>query len=139
MTTLITTGALPPPIERSLPSVDRSTGKGNEQNVASQKMNVSPPASVVIQEDVNAELQEVSKNPEQVREQFIRKASEGYVSLFPISEVRFTIFKDASSGKFVTRFTNMVDGTVTQIPEPELVDIYRRVTGGIEPTYRAEA
>lgn len=39
---------------------------------------------------------------------------------YPISDTRFTIFKDGS-GRYITRFTNLKDGSVTFYPEPNLL------------------
>lgn len=39
---------------------------------------------------------------------------------FPVTDVRFTMFKDPS-GQIVTKFTSLVTGEVSQIPEPELL------------------
>jgi len=43
---------------------------------------------------------------------------------YPVSDVRFTIYKDHAVNSddfiYVTRFTSLVDGTVTVVPEPSL-------------------
>lgn len=39
---------------------------------------------------------------------------------FAISDTRFTIFKDGS-GQYITRFTNLRDGSVTFYPEPDMM------------------
>lgn len=67
------------------------------------------------------------------REAYIRKAAESYrASLYPVSDVRFTIFKN-TAGEYITRFTSLRDGTVTQVPEPALISSYSRKSGGITP------
>lgn len=41
---------------------------------------------------------------------------------YPVTDVRFTIFKD-SSGQYITKFTNIISGEVSQIPEPDLLNM----------------
>lgn len=41
---------------------------------------------------------------------------------YPVTDVRFTIYKD-SSGQYITKFTNIVSGEVSQIPEPDLLNM----------------
>ena len=38
---------------------------------------------------------------------------------YPVSHVKFTIFKEG--GQYITKFTNIISGQTTQIPEPELL------------------
>lgn len=38
---------------------------------------------------------------------------------YPVSDVKFTIFKE--NGQYITKFTNIISGQTTQIPEPELL------------------
>lgn len=40
----------------------------------------------------------------------------------PVSEVRFTIYKD-TSGQYITKFTNISSGATSQVPEPELLSM----------------
>jgi hypothetical protein len=49
-------------------------------------------------------------------EKVIKDASQQYA----ISDQTFTIFKD-SSGKYITRYTSLRDGSVTYVPEATLV------------------
>jgi len=48
------------------------------------------------------------------------QASKAIQNTFVVSDSKFTIFKD-SNGQFVTRFTNLADGSVTYLPEPDIV------------------
>lgn len=41
---------------------------------------------------------------------------------YPVSDVRFTLFKD-STGQMITRFTNIISGETSQIPEPQLMNM----------------
>jgi len=43
-----------------------------------------------------------------------------FQDVFAVSDSTFSIFKDAS-GQFITRFTNLRDGSVTYIPEPDII------------------
>jgi len=69
-----------------------------------------------------------SIEPQKAREIQVRKAATALQGLYPINSTRFTIFKDAS-GQFITRFTDMVDGSVKHIPEPELIRMYEKASG----------
>lgn len=58
---------------------------------------------------------------EEKRMQAMRDAAKRAVaSAFAVSDKSFTIYKDMT-GRYITRFTNLQDGTVTYIPEPDLV------------------
>lgn len=57
---------------------------------------------------------------------------------YPISDTRFTIFKDGS-GQYITRFTNLRDGTVTFYPEPDLLNMLGRRGGDISATFETNA
>ncbi len=78
---------------------------------------------------------------DKAREEFIQKAAELFRSrtFYPISDTRFTIYKDGLTGEFITRFTNMKDGSVTHIPEPEIAAFYYKMRGEGQPIVRTEA
>lgn len=58
---------------------------------------------------------------EEKRMQAMRDAAKRAVAnAFAVSDKSFTIYKDMT-GQYITRFTNLQDGTVTYIPEPDLV------------------
>lgn len=42
-------------------------------------------------------------------------------NVFVVSDTRFTIFKDAHTGQYITRYTDLRTGTVTYYPEQELL------------------
>lgn len=72
----------------------------------------------------NAETSVPPKNVEEARVEAIRTAAEySAVSFYPISDVRFTIYKELSAGEsiYVTRFTSLKDGRVTVVPERTLL------------------
>jgi hypothetical protein len=58
----------------------------------------------------------------------------GFTDTFAVSDKTFTIFKD-SSGQYITRFTSLVDGSVTYLPEPEIL----KFSGGSESYYQVTA
>jgi len=54
---------------------------------------------------------------------------------YPLGDSRFTIFKDAKSGQYIVRYTSLKDGSIKQIPEPELLaDFVARGKGPIVST-----
>lgn len=56
----------------------------------------------------------------------VRRAAQSFINDgYVVSDTTFTIYKDGS-GQFVTRFTNLRDGSVTYIPEPEIVQLQAR-------------
>lgn len=65
---------------------------------------------------------------EQAREAVITKAANTVANYFAVSDTRFTIFRD-SAGQYITRFTNLKDGSVSYYPEPKLLKTYREITG----------
>lgn len=85
-----------------------------------------------VDEEPATEFQEATipsdQELEQLRMQQAEKAARVIADYFIVSDVRFTIFKDAS-GQYVTRFTSLQDGTVHYIPEPNMVKLYAQLTG----------
>lgn len=76
-----------------------------------------PAEPVKLKEVPQVDLQ---KSDEQ-RMAAIRQAVAGlFKESFAVSDQSFTIFKDAS-GQFITRFTSLRDGSVTYVPEPQVV------------------
>ena len=58
---------------------------------------------------------------EQTRAENMQRASQMMFSeVFAVRDNKFSIYKDAS-GQFVTRFTNLRDGSVSYIPEPDMM------------------
>jgi hypothetical protein len=68
------------------------------------------------------------------RKEVVEQAAQQFASqtFYPLSSVRFTIYK-SSNGEYVTRFTNLQDGSVNYVPEPELMQNLVRSRQG-EPT-----
>lgn len=50
----------------------------------------------------------------------LRQAALSFKNVYAVSDTNFTIFKDAT-GKYITRYISLRDGSVTYIPEPTLV------------------
>jgi hypothetical protein len=59
---------------------------------------------------------------------------ESFKDVFAVRDNRFTIFKDIS-GQYITRFTSLRDGSVTYVPEPDIL----RYSGGSESYYQVTA
>jgi hypothetical protein len=58
---------------------------------------------------------------EEKRMQAMRDAAKRSLSnAYVVSDQSFTIYKDMT-GRYITRFTNLKDGTVTYFPEPDLI------------------
>lgn len=49
-----------------------------------------------------------------------RAAQHFFKDVYVVSDTTFSIFKDGT-GQYVTRFTNLRDGSVTYIPEPDIL------------------
>jgi hypothetical protein len=65
----------------------------------------------------NVDIREADMRRMQAIKDALRKAvKESYA----VSDRSFTIYKD-TSGQFITRFTNLRDGSVTYVPEPEIM------------------
>ena len=83
-------------------------------------------------------VEETEIRPQMEERRFARVAEAAkriITEFYPISDTRFTIFKDGS-GQYVTRVTNMRDGSVTFYPEPQLLS---RAGGGSESFYTTNA
>ena len=53
-------------------------------------------------------------------EQLQKAAQHFFKDVYAVSDTTFSIFKDAT-GQYITRFTNLRDGKVTYIPEPQIL------------------
>lgn len=73
------------------------------------------PKTIKQVEDIDLEVAEQRRfeKVEQASQQFFR-------DFFAVSDTTFSIYKDIS-GQYITRFTSLRDGSVTYIPEPELL------------------
>ncbi len=78
----------------------------------------TPPAPGLLPIDASA-------SPEQRRYERVAQAASRLAGgdPFPISDQRFTIYKD-SSGQYITRYTSLRDGRVTYIPEQRLLQAF---------------
>ena len=103
-------------------------GGGGSRTVSDQVVDATPQAvaTQVAQQPVRVSIpnDQVTQDLQTRRTDALRQAiSESLPRFFmPVSDVRFTIFKD-SGGQFITRFTNIVSGEVSQVPEPQLMDM----------------
>lgn len=74
--------------------------------------------------------------PDTENRRFVRveQAAQQVLSdFYPISDTRFTIFKDGS-GRYITRFTNLKDGSVTFYPEPNLLALSGAIPASLYTT-----
>ncbi len=55
-----------------------------------------------------------------------RVAEQMFKDSFPVSDVKFTIYKDPG-GQYVTRFTSLKDGKVTYYPEQTMFAYFQRL------------
>lgn len=74
---------------------------------------------------------------EQARVDTVKRAAEQIANNYVLGDKTFAIFKDAT-GQYITRFTNLRDGKVTYIPEPNLLHLGLTV-GGSEPVVKIKA
>lgn len=42
---------------------------------------------------------------------------------YPLGDKKFTIYKDSRTGEYITRFTSLIDGSVTYYPPPQLLKL----------------
>lgn len=55
------------------------------------------------------------------RYEVVKRAAKSYFKdVYAVSDTSFTMFRD-TSGQIITRFRNLRDGSVTYIPEPEIL------------------
>lgn len=57
---------------------------------------------------------------EQTRLENMKMAAVMFKDVFAVSDTKFSIYKDFK-GQFITRFTNLRDGSVSYIPEPDMM------------------
>lgn len=81
-----------------------------------------PPAAAEVEIDLEATEQRRFERVE-------RATTEFFNEFFAVSDTTFSIYKDAS-GQFITRFTSLRDGSVTFIPEPDLLQFLSNRGGG---------
>ena len=113
--------------------------QNNTQITTAARPEVAQPKSQVESEPVKipaVEETEIRANSEDRRFNRVIEAAKQFVSEFyPISDTRFTIFKDGS-GQYITRFTNLKDGSVSYYPEPHMV---ARLGHATDAVYKANA
>lgn len=78
---------------------------------------------------------ELRGNEEERFEAVRQAAQQASADIFAVSDVRFTIYKDSAPGNgelvYVTRFTSLRDGSVTVVPEPQLLTATGNGSGGV--------
>lgn len=99
----------------------------NEVLASGKLTNVQPVRkSDVLNEPVNIpKIESVDlKRADEKRFNEIRRTVERETKgseFFAVRDTRFTIFKDSVTGQYITRFTSLRDGSVTYVPEPEIL------------------
>lgn len=111
--------------QKSLPQFNNSTSeatagaKAATMNPVKRSDTVSEPVKIPQIEEVN--LKQVDeKRFNAIKKTIERETSSGGTM---ISDSRFTIFKDSKSGQYITRFTNLQNGAVTYVPEPDILKL----------------
>lgn len=105
-----------PPVPATQNLVGTAAPKTQEQNaeVRAERVIATPES----ENNVN------DRDQEQARFEAVRRAAQAVASNpFPVSDVRFTIYKEFNNNEiaFVTRFTSLESGEVTTIREPKLL------------------
>ena len=91
----------------------RSQGSASPNRRASQESQPLPVQQPRTQEVSSEQLA-------QVQARRIARLEQAAEAVFVVSDQRFTIFTDAT-GQLITRFTSLRDGSVTYVPEPDLL------------------
>lgn len=80
------------------------------------------PHSTNAEYDSVVQNQQISDMPEAEKQRLdtVIKAAHSFRNAYAVSDLKFTIFKDAS-GQFITRFTSLKDGSVKYVPEPDIL------------------
>jgi hypothetical protein len=68
----------------------------------------------------------------------VKRTAESVKSLFVVSDVRFTIFKDVA-GDYVTRFTSLKDGSVKYFPQKSLYEMMQIRQANLHSFFDTEA
>jgi hypothetical protein len=90
-------------------------GRGTVIPVKRQSEIVEEPVKVAAVEQVDV------GQADQKRYEAVRRAAQSmFKDAYVVNDSTFTIYKD-NSGQYITRFTNLRDGSVTYYPEPEIV------------------
>lgn len=132
------TSALPSPVQM-LNVTASPTMVAQQAEVLPQVQIQAPAVNVDISQNVTSNAGNGSQDvpvpspqeAEQAKISYLEKASAAYRAFFyPMGEVKFTIYKD-STGQYITRFTSLIDGTVTHIPEQNILDSMSRLTADV--------
>ena len=122
-----------------------SAGLANQQHNASisaanKAAEVVTPKSLATDEVVKVQSVEESqkiRESEDKRFQAVLSGAKSAASIFAVSDMKFTIFKD-SSGQFITRFTSLRDGSVKYLPEPDIMTLMQPHAAKRESFYHAQ-
>jgi hypothetical protein len=89
-----------------------------------------------VQRPVTATADSVTAVTVDARRAAVEQAAKSFAAetFYPLSSVRFTIYKGAN-GEYITRFTNLQDGTVRTVPEQDILSVARR---SVEPLIKVD-
>lgn len=114
-------------VQTGLPSAGSSVpdavlpGMGKADGLPLKKLERSTAEPKPVAEQVAYDAKQTDKT----RYENMEKASQMFKDVYVVSDTRFSIYKDFS-GQYVTRFTNLRDGSVTYIPEPDMMAYLER-------------
>jgi hypothetical protein len=97
-----------------------------KSDVVNQPVNIPKIESVDLKRSDEKRFNEIRRTVE-------RETKSG--DFFAVRDTRFTIFKDSVTGQYITRFTSLRDGSVTYVPEPDIL----RASGRSENYYEVTA
>lgn len=102
----------------------------------SQTVQDVPDPSLVKERPKNMEA--AQQATDEARYETVKKAAQMFKDVYAVRDTKFTIFKD-NSGQYITRFTNLRDGKVTYIPEPEIMQYLESMGSYREAVVKIEA
>ncbi|MCH2546198.1 MAG: hypothetical protein MK052_01110 [Alphaproteobacteria bacterium] len=105
-----------PTTASSVPDAVLNTGAGKAEALPLKKMEVAQAQPKPVKEQVAFD----AGKSDETRFENMRQASQLFKDVFAVSDTKFSIYKDFK-GQFVTRFTNLRDGSVSYIPEPDMM------------------
>lgn len=89
-----------------------------EQNVIKRSEVVQEPVKVAaVEEGLNLDMAAADEKRLAAIKDSLRQA---FKNVYAVSDQTVTIYKDMS-GQYITRYKNLRDGTMTYIPEPEIL------------------
>lgn len=116
MDTIMVQTGMTPRVGSSVPDAVLTTGAGKAEALLPTKPEVAASQPKPAKEQVAYDASEAEK----ARFENMKQASQMFKDIYVVSDTTFSIYKDFS-GQYVTRFTNLRDGSVSYIPEPDMM------------------